>query len=147
MINKILEAKLVEFRISRAWCHGCDLKETIIVRIFKMQKKYSNTFLLKWIKSLLVIEKQIKEHTERYIEICRFFYSLFSLSRTLWWKMSKQIIDELEIGNKKALSCRRNQRLSMKLVKIYGIDDHLSYQIKKYNGIGYFIEIFIATSH
>ena len=92
-------------------------------------------------------KKNIKEHTERYIEIFRFFYSVFSLSRTLWGKMSKQIIEKLEIVNKKALSCWINLQLSMKLVKIYGIEDHLSYQIIKIQWNRIFYWNFIEKSH
>ena len=43
--------------------------------------------------------------------------------------------------------CWINLRLSTKMVKIHGIEDHVLDQIKKYNGIGCFIEDFIKQSH
>ena len=53
-ITHILDAKLVEFGIDRARYHGGDLEGTSIVRLIKIQRKSSNDFLLKLIKSLLM---------------------------------------------------------------------------------------------
>ena len=75
------------------------------------------------------------------------FDSLFSLSRTVCGKMSNEIIDKLEIVIKNTLSCWRNLRLSTKMVKINGIEDYLLNHIKKYNGIGCYIEEFIEQDH
>ena len=41
----------------------------------------------------------------------------------------------------------RNLRLSMKMIKIHGIVNHLFDQIKKFNGICRFIEDFIEQAH
>ena len=76
----------------------------------------------------------------RYIEIFTMFDSLFSLSRTLIGKITPKIIEQLEIVIDKTMSCWRNLRFSTKRDKIHGIEDHLLDQIKKYNGIGCFIE-------
>ena len=43
--------------------------------------------------------------------------------------------------------CWRNLRLSTKIVKIHGIEDHLLDQINKHNRIGCFIEDFIEQAH
>ena len=68
----------------------------------------------------------------RYIEICTLFDSLFSLSRTLTGKLTTKIIEKLEIFViDKTMICLRNLRLSTKIVKINGIEDHLLDQIKK----------------
>ena len=83
----------------------------------------------------------------RFIEICTLFDSLFSLSRTLTGKMTSDIIDKLENFIEKTMLCWRNLRLSTKMVKIHGIEDHLLDQIKKYNGIGCFIKDFIEQAH
>ena len=40
-----------------------------------------------------------------------------------------------------------NLRLSMKMIKIHGVEDHLFDQIKKFNGIGCFIEDFIEQAY
>ena len=60
--------------------------------------------------------------------------------------MSEEIIDKLEIIIKKILLCWRNLHLSTKMVKIHDLDDHLLNQIKKYNGIGCFVENFIEQA-
>jgi len=41
----------------------------------------------------------------------------------------------------------RNLRMSMKMIKIHGVEDHLFDQIKHFNGIGCFIEDFIEQAH
>ena len=41
----------------------------------------------------------------------------------------------------------RNLRMSMQMIKIHGVEDHLFDQIKHYNGIGCFIEDFIEQAH
>ena len=41
----------------------------------------------------------------------------------------------------------KNLRLTTKMVNIHGIEDHLLDQIKKYNGIGCFVENFIEQAH
>ena len=75
------------------------------------------------------------------------FDSLFSLSRTLTGKITSEIIDKLEIVIDKTMTCWPNLRLSTKMVKIHGIEDHLLDQIKDYGGIGDFIEDFIEQAH
>ena len=41
----------------------------------------------------------------------------------------------------------RNLRMSMQMIKIHGVEDHLFDQIKHYNGISCFIEYFIEQAH
>ena len=102
------------------------------------------------------ISKSIKEEdklnevidvTERYIEICTLFDTLFSLSRTTCGSLTNDIIDKLKIIIKKVMICWRNLRFSSKMPKIHGIEDHLLDQIIKYGGIGCFIEDFIEQAH
>ena len=83
----------------------------------------------------------------RYIEICTLFDSLFSLLRTLAGKITTEIIDKLEIVIDKTMICWRNLRLSTKMVKIHGIEDHLLDQINGYNGIECFIDGFLEQAH
>ena len=47
----------------------------------------------------------------------------------------------------KTMTCWKNLRLLTKIVKIHGIEDYLLDQIKKYNGIGCFVEDFIEQEH
>lgn len=53
---------------------------------------------------------------------------------------------KLEILIEKTPSCWRNLRLSTKMVKIYGIEDHSLDQMIEYSGIEYFIEDFIEQT-
>ena len=92
-------------------------------------------------------KREVEEYTMRYIEICTLFDSLFSLSRTLTGKITSEIIDILEIVIDKIMLCWRNLRLSTKMVKNHEIEDHSLDPIKKYNGIGCFIEDFIEQAH
>ena len=41
----------------------------------------------------------------------------------------------------------KNLRISMQMIKIHGVDNHLFDQIKHFNGIGCFIEDFIEQVH
>ena len=82
----------------------------------------------------------------RYIEIWTLFDSLFSLSRILTGNITSEIIDKLEIVINKTMLCWINLKLSIKMVKNHGIEDHLLDQIK-HNGIGCFIEDFIEQAH
>ena len=148
-IANILEAKLAEFGIDRARYHDGDLEGTSIIRLFQNANKVFNQFSMA-IKNIITNEeqkKEVEEYTMRFIEIFTLFDSLFSLSRTLTGKMTSEIIDKLEIVLEKPMLCWRNLRLSTKMVKIHGIEDHLLNQIKKYNGIGCFIEDFIEQAH
>ena len=52
----------------------------------------------------------------------------------------------INIVIEKTMLCWRNVRLSIKMVKIHGIEDHLLDQIK-HNGIGCLIEDFIEQAH
>ena len=69
------------------------------------------------------------------------------LSKTLCGKMSKEIIDKLEIVIRNTLLHWRNLQLSTKMVKVHGIEYNLLNKMKKYNGIGCFIEDFIEQSY
>ena len=40
-----------------------------------------------------------------------------------------------------------NLRISMQMIKIHGVDNHLFDQIKNFNGIGCFVEDFIEQVH
>ena len=64
------------------------------------------------------------------IEICTLFDSLFSLSRNLTGQITTKVIEKLEIVINKTMICWRNLTLSTKIVKLYGIEDHLLDQIK-----------------
>ena len=124
-ITNILEATLVEFGIDRVRYHGGGLEGTSIIRLFQNADNIFKQFLIA-IKYIITNDKQKKEvenYTMRYIEICTLSNSLFSSSRTFF--ITSDIIDKLEIVIEKTMLCWRNLRLSTKMVKIHGIEDHL----------------------
>ena len=90
---------------------------------------------------------KIKDYIMSYIKIYTLLDSLFSLLRTLTETNTTKIIEKLEIVIDKTMICWRNLRLSTKIVKMHGIEDHILDQIKKYDGIGCFIEDFLEQTH
>ena len=70
------------------------------------------------------------EYTNHYIEICTLFDSLFSMSKTVCGKMTKEIIDRLKIVINHTLLC---------WIKLC-TEDYLLNQIIEYNGIEYFVQ-------
>ena len=81
------------------------------------------------------------------IEMCILFDSLFSISRTSCGEIDHKKINDLKEVISLCLRKWRNLRLSMKMIKIYGVEDHLFEQIEKFNKIGCFIEDFIERMH
>jgi len=75
------------------------------------------------------------------------FYALFSLSRTPCGEMNDDKLNQLNEIIKLSMMKWRNLRMSMQMIKIHGVEDHLFDKIKHYNGIGYFIEDFIEQAH
>ena len=90
---------------------------------------------------------EVNEYTNRYIEIWTLFVSLFSLSRTLCGKMTKEIIEKLEIVLKQHFHIGEIHDYLKKIVKIHGIEDHILNQIIEYNGISCVIEDFNEQAH
>ena len=92
------------------------------------------------------ILKIVDKEVSCYIEICTLFDSLFFLSRIPRGEMnhekSKRLKDMITLSMMKW----RNLRMSMQMIKIHGVEDHLFDRIKHYNGIGCFIEDFIEQA-
>ena len=94
-------------------------------------------------KVILIIDDQVN----RYAEICILFYILFSISRTPCGEMDDaKLINVNEIITLCMLKWI-NLRLSMKMIKIHGVEDNLFDRIKKFNRICYFIDDFIEQAH
>ena len=81
------------------------------------------------------------------IEICILFDTLFSISRTSYGEMDDAKLINLNEIITLCILKWRNLRLSMKMIKIHGDEDHLFDPIKKFNGICCFIEDFIEQAH
>ena len=93
--------------------------------------------------TLTIVDKEIS----RYIEICTLFDSLFSLSRTPCGEMNDDKLNQLNEIIKLNMMKWRNLRMSMQMIKIHGVEDHLFDQIKHFNGISCFIKDFIEHAH
>ena len=93
--------------------------------------------------TLIIVDKEVS----RCIEMCTLFASLFSLSRTPCGEMNDEKLKQLNEIIKLSMIVWRNLRMSMQMIKIHGVEDHLFDQIKHYNGIGCFIEDFIEQAH
>ena len=75
------------------------MEGTFIVRMFQNSNGIFNQFKIS-ITKLISEEDQINEVndvTERYIEICTLFDTLFSLSRTVCGKLTGEIKEKLRI--------------------------------------------------
>ena len=137
-----MELNLIIYGIDKTKYHGDDLEGTSIVRIFQSSNGIFNQFKIS-ISKFISEEIQINELndvTERYIELCSLFNTLFSLSRTICGEIIGETVEKMRIIIQKVMLCWRNLRFSSKIPKIHGIEDHLLDQIIKYNGIGCFIE-------
>ena len=133
-----MESKLIEYGIDRAKYHGGNLEGTSIVRMFQNANEIFNQFKISISKSIIEDTqiKEVNDVTERYIEICTLFDTLFALSRTICGEITCEIIEKLRNIIQKVMLYLRNLRFSSKIPKIHGIEDHLLDQIIKYNGIG-----------
>ena len=113
------------------------MERTSIARLFQKSNQLFTKFKIE-INKILTEEDQIKEVndvTKRYIEICTLFERLFSLSRTVYGNMTREIIEKLKDIIQKVMLCWRNLRFSSKMLKIHGIENHFFDRVIKYNGI------------
>ena len=144
-----MEKILVSFGIDKARYHGGALEGNFIQKLFQNANEMFKQFLKEIMtiisdeKVLLILDDQVN----RYIEICILFDTHFSIARTPCWEMDDVKLINL---NERITLCMlkwRHLRLSMKMIKTYGVEDHLFDQIKKNHGIGCFIEDFIEQAH
>ena len=83
-----MESKLIECGIDRAKYHGGDLEGTSIVRMFQNSNEIFNQFKISMSKSISedVQINEVNDVTERYIEICTLFDTLFFFIKdNMWW--------------------------------------------------------------
>ena len=88
------------------------MEGTSIVRIFQNSNEIFNQCKIN-ITTLISEENQINEVnvvTERYIEICTLFDTLFSLSRIVCGKITGEIIEKLRISIQKVMLCWKKLR-------------------------------------
>ena len=90
---------------------------------------------------------EVDDIIARYTQLCTLLDGLFSLARTPSGKATQPIIDLTGRYIRAVMFKWRGLRLSMKLLKIHGIEDHLLPQMERFKGIGDFLEDFIEQAH
>ena len=144
-----MEKILVSFGIDKARYHGGALEGNSIQKLFQNANEIFKQFLKEIMtiisdeKVLLILDYQVNH----YSEICILFDTLFSISRTPCGEMDDAKLINLNEIITLCMLKWKNIRLSMKMIKIHGVEDHLFNQIKKINGTGCFIEDFIEQTH
>ena len=128
-----MEKILVSFGIDKARYHGGALEGNSIQTLFQNANENFKQFLKEIMtiisdeKVLLILDDQVN----RYIEICILFDTLFSIARTLCGEMDDAKLINLNEIITLCMLKWRNLRLSMKMIKIHGVEDHLFDQMKK----------------
>ena len=92
-------------------------------------------------------EVEVNDMINRYIELSTLLDGLFSLARTPSGQASEGICEKTEKTVQAVMVKWRELRLSTNMLKIHGIEDRLVNQMRKFNGIGCFIEDFIEQAH
>ena len=147
--NNVNGKILVSYGTDKARYHGWTLEGTSIQKLLQNANRIFTDFKEEITKiiteesTLIILDKEVS----RYIEMCTLFDSLFSLSRTPCGEMNDEKLNQLREIIKLCLEKWRNLNMSMQMIKIHGVEDHLFDQIKHYNGIGCFIEDFIEQAH
>ncbi|WP_288993338.1 hypothetical protein [uncultured Marinobacter sp.] len=91
--------------------------------------------------------EEVIDIIRRYSELCTLFDYLFSMARTPTGELTGAILDETRRCLKVTMLKWRDLRLSMKMPKIHGLEDHLIASMEQWNGIGDFLEDFIEQAH
>jgi hypothetical protein len=79
----------------------------------------------------------------RYSELCTLFDHLFSMARTPPGVLTEAILDETRRCLRVTMMKWRDLRLSTKMPKIHGLEDHFIPMLERWNGIGDFLEDFL----
>jgi len=144
-----LENCLVEFLIIRAKYHGGNLEGKTVSKFFQDAIEIFETM-----KPYLVLspnkacdESEIDDMIKRYVEICTLFDGLFSVARTKSGEADDTICDKAQKYVSAIMVKWRDLGLSMDMLKIHGLEDHLVPQMRLFKGIGCFIEDFIEQAH
>ena len=124
------------------------MEGTSILNLLQNSNKIFDAFQTK-IMSIITDDSillYLDDQVNRYIEICTLFDSLFSISRTPCGEIDHKKLNDLKEVISFCLRKWRNLRLSMKMIKIHGVEDHF-FLIEKSKGIDCFIEDVIEQAH
>jgi hypothetical protein len=151
-IKNSLEKHLAILGIDRAAYHGGDLNGKNVQQMFQE----SDDIFAKFQELLLEVDEEeegrcsddeISDMIRRYSELCTLFDYLFSMARTPTNELTDLIRDETKRCLRVTMLKWRDLRLSMKMPKIHGLEDHLVAMMERWNGIGDFLEDFIEQAH
>ena len=150
-INNGLEKILATLGIDRAAYHGGDLNGKNVQQMFQE----SDSIFLQFQELLLGVDEEdgrcgneeIIDVVRRYTELCTLFDHLFSMARTPAGVLTEASLDETRRCLPVTMMKWRDLRLSTKMPKIHGLEDHLIPMMERWNGIGDFLEDFIEQAH
>ena len=150
-IKNNLEKILAILGIDRAAYHGGDLNGKNVQQMFQE----SDSIFLQFQELLLRVDEEdgrckneeIIDVICRYSELCTLFDHLFSMARTPAGVLTEAILDETRRCLRVTMMKWRDLRLSTKMPKIHGLEDHLIPMMERWNGIGDFLEDFIEQAH
>jgi hypothetical protein len=142
---------LATLGIDRAAYHGGDLNGKNVQQMFQE----SDIIFSQFQELLLGVDEvdgrcgneEIIDIVRRYSELCTLFDYLFSMARTPTGELTEAILDETRRCLRVTMLKWRDLRLSMKMPKIHGLEDHLIASMEQWNGIGDFLEDFIEQAH
>ena len=122
-----MEKRLVSYGIDKARYHSGTLEETSIQ---KLQQNANGIFTdFKQEITKIITEKSIlkilDKEVSRYIKLCTLFDSLFSLSRTPCGEINDEKLKQLKEIITLNMMKWRNLRMSIQMIKIHGVEDHL----------------------
>jgi hypothetical protein len=151
-IKNGLEKHLAILGIDRAAYHGGDLNGKNVQQMFQE----SDEIFEKFKELLLEVDEEeegrcsddeISDMIRRYSELCTLFDYLFSMARTPNGELTNEVLEETKRCLRVTMLKWRDLRLSMKMPKIHGLEDHLAAMMEQWNGIGDFLEDFIEQAH
>ena len=138
-----------KFNIDRPKYHGGQLEGTTVMRLFQNAESIFGEMKQHLINvpTKACDKAEVNDMIKRYIELSTLLDGLFSLARTPSGQASEDICEKTEKTVQAVMVKWRELRLSTNMLKIHGIEDHLVNQMRKFNGIGCFIEDFIEQAH
>jgi hypothetical protein len=146
-----LEKLLAILGIDRAAYHGGDLNGKNVQQMFQESddifSKFKELLLQVDVEEGRCSDEEIADMIRRYSEVCTLFDYLFSMARTPTGELTEAILEETKRCLRVTMVKWRDLRLSMKLPKIHGLEDHLIAMMEQWNGIGDFLEDFIEQAH
>ena len=148
-VRMMVENCLRKFNIDRAKYYGGQLEGTTVMRLFQNADSIFGEMKqhLIDVPTKACDEVEVNDMIKRYIELSTLLDGLFSLARTPSGQASEGICEKTEKTVQAVMVKWRELRLSTNMLKIHGIEDHLVNQMRKFNGIGCFIEDFIEQAH